>query len=119
MTIIQAFIFFTVTILGICLTVISMRSPQILLRFASFLTWFALGIMMITNAFGTSIGDAWTAYLGWVFIVLAFASLLLHMDTEITKEKNGQKWTEWGARPKDKETSYERYKAELRSRTRR
>ena len=118
MTLVEVFIFYTIVTLAVCLTVIALRHNLILFRVSAFLTWFALGMIMLTNAFGTTITDNWTLYLGWIFIMMSFSSLLIHMDTEITTEKDGKKWTEWGSRPKDKETSYERYRRELRSKTR-
>jgi len=119
MTIVEVFIFYTIVTLAVCLTVIALRHNLILFRVSAFLTWFALGMIMLTDAFGTTIVDDWTLYLGWIFIMMSFSSLLIHMDTEITTESKGQRWTEWGTRPKNKETNYDRYKAELQRRTRR
>lgn len=120
MTIVQVYIFFTLVLLGLGLTLTALKRPHILLSFSAFFVWFALGIIFLTNAFGTSLNDDWTIYVGVVFILMSFASLLMLMDTEITMEKDGKRWTEYGGKPTDqKETDYERYRRELRRRTRR
>ena len=118
MTLIEVFIFYTMVTLAVCLTVIALRHSLILLRVSAFLTWFALGIIMLTGSLGTTIANDWTLYLGWVFIIMAFSSLLLHLDTEITREKDGARWTERGVRPRDKESTYEKHRREVRRRLR-
>ena len=119
MTQIEAYIFFTMVFLAIALSVISLKNKQILWRIATFLSWFTLSIIFLTNAFGTSINDDWTLYLGWIFLIISFATLLMHMDTEITVEKEGRSWKEYGQPPKGKESKYESYRRQLYSKTRR
>jgi len=120
MTQIEAYIFFTMVFLAIALTVISFKSKEILWRIATFLCWLALGVIFLTNAFGTSINDDWTLYLGWIFIILSFATLLMHMDTEIMVERNGRSWKEYGQPPEEtRESDSAAYERELRRRIRR
>ena len=86
---------------------------------ADFLLWIGLAVYMFLDSdaiFG--IDETYYIFFVYVYIILAIGSLLSLMDTQITKEKDGIKWTEFGARPKDKTTNYGKYKTELQSRTR-
>ena len=120
MTEIQVYLFFALIFLSLGLTFLAVSRKHILLSISAFLSWFTNGIILLTNAFGTTLNDDWTIYLGYVFIILAFSMLLIHMDTEIVVEKDGQKWHEYGSKPNSKrESSYDKYKSELRRRIRR
>ena len=112
----------TIAFLGLAcfLTWATWTTRHILMGVCAFLTWFGEAMWLFFSAVPLfNFAELHTQLLAWVFFIMAFVPLLLLMDYQITKEKDGQKWTEWGARPKDKETNYERYKAELQRRTRR
>jgi len=56
-------------------------------------------------------------FICWVFIMMTFVPFLALMDTEIKMEKDGKKWSVWGAPPREEHLSnYETYKKELRRR---
>ncbi len=94
----------------------SIANSHILLRMASFLVWFTLAIVMFTGVY-VPLANDWTLMVGWLFFILCWVPLLIHMDTAITFESNGKKWVEHGSRPSVKgESSYESYRKELRKR---
>ncbi len=114
------------SLIGLCLglSYLSLKVDMILFRLAPILGWMALAFMFFTNVFGTDIGDAWTTFIAFLFIVMAFAIMLLQMNAEIkheTKDKGGRgySWTSWGKRPGPKKDYHDAYwarRAELRRR---
>jgi len=101
--------------LSLGLTWLSLKADLILFRIAGFLCWASLAFMFFTNVFGTDIGDSWTTLIAFLFLVMAFATLLLQMNSEIKHEKKGMSWSTWGSKPKEKAPSaYATRRAELR-----
>ncbi len=101
------------------LTWFSFHRPNILISISAGVTWLGLAMWMF---FGTTplfdLGETHSKLLVWVFFMLTFVPFLALMDTAIQYEKDGKRWTEWGARPQDRESSYDKYKTELRRRVR-
>lgn len=95
-------LFIAVLILGIALFIAAFRWKDMLLSYAAALTWMAIGFWWIigdlTN-FGLS--QSWSQILVFVPFILAFSVLLRLMNTEITSEAKGRKWTEWGPAPRE------------------
>ncbi|KKN16901.1 hypothetical protein LCGC14_0971060 [marine sediment metagenome] len=106
--------------LALALLIVNLWRGNLLIAVADFLLWIGLAVYMFLDAgaiFG--IGQTYYIFFVYVYIILAVGSLLSLMDYQITKEKDGNKWTEWGGRPKDKETNLDKYRKELYGRTRR
>lgn len=118
MTIVDVYLLLFLLLSGISLTFMAMRRGHILLRIASFLAWFSISVIFFTDSLGLSLDNTWTILLGSAFLLMAFFSLLMHMDTEIIKERRGQSWTEWGSKPRETESSYEAYRRQLQGRLR-
>lgn len=113
----DVFLFF----LGLlALVLMGMSNRNILLAFSSSMVWFTLFLwLFFSDTPPLDLSKDWVQILSYVFMVLAVIPWLLRMDTEIRSEKGTQRWTEWGKQPSTKESGYERYKKELRKRTRR
>ncbi len=106
--------------LALVLLLINLWRRDLLIGICAFLLWIGLAVyMFLDTASLFGLDETYYIYFAYVYVVLAISSLLTLMNQQITKEKNGQRWTEWGSRPENKETSYDRYKAELHRRTRR
>jgi len=115
------------SLIGLCLglSYLSLKVDLVLFRLAPILGWLALAFMFFTNVFGTDIGDTWTTFIAFLFIVMAFAIMLLQMNSEVKHEAKGKgskgySWTSWGQNPNNKKTNYnDAYyarRAELRKR---
>lgn len=107
--------------LGLGLMVVNFRRRHILLAMASSMMWLVLSMWLFFSA-NAPIGfdETWKEMLAWVFFILVFVPLLLQMDTEITHEREGKKYTRYGAPPKEEGPSaYEEYRDKLFQRTRR
>ena len=103
--------------LAVFFTWLSFSRKEILICFCASLTWFSLAIWYFfgsTPLFGLE--EVYHQLLVWVFVLMTFVPWLAQMNTEITREAGGQKWTEYGPKPKTKIANYEEYKAELRRR---
>lgn len=109
-----------------------------MMALAAFLTWFSFKVQNILISLSAGIlwlglamwfffavpplfnlATVYAQLIVWVFFMMTFVPFLALMNTEIKMEKDGMKWSEWGARPRDQVTGYERYKKELRGRIRR
>ena len=111
----------TIAFLGLAcfLTWATWTTRHVLIAVCATLTWFGEAMWLFFSTvpvFPFSENHAFI--LAWVFFIMSFVPLLLLMDYQILKEKDGQKWTEWGARPKDKESTYEKHRREVRKRLR-
>lgn len=100
------------------LTFFSYKRRHILIGLSAALVWLAMGFwVLLSGVANLALTDVWTQILAWVFIIMAFASLLVQMDIEIRHEEHGKSWTEYGKNPKRREPStYESYRSELRRR---
>ena len=116
----MSFLFGILVILGLVLFIAAFRWKDMLLSYAAALTWMAIGFWWIIgdiSNFGLS--DPWVQILVFIPFILAFTVLLRLMNTEIVSESQGQKWTEWGATPKEEAPSRrDSYRKALRSRIR-
>jgi len=111
----------TIAFLGLAcfLTWLSYKRKEMLLAMCASLTWFAEAMWLFFSEVPLfDIAEVYAKILVWVFFIMAFVPWLFQMDVEITNEREGTSWKEWGAKPKDKATSYEKYARELRRRTR-
>lgn len=99
----------------------SYRRREILITFVASLLWFSLAMwMFFSDVAPFTLGDTHVNLLVWVFILMTFVPWLMQMNTEITNEERGQKWSSWGAPPSKKYMSgYDTYKKQLHRRTRR
>jgi hypothetical protein len=124
------FLFLGWVILAIGLTWVATKVNLILFRVAPFLAWLGLGVLLLLgNITNLGIDKAWTQVLGFVFIVMAFASLLLQIKTETKRNRTvigplGRQHTEtstdWSPRRKSKKSSSEdrqsAYRMQIKSR---
>ena len=80
------------SLIGLCLglSYLSLKVDLVLFRLAPILGWIALAFMFFTNVFGTDIGDPWTTFVAFLFIVMAFAIMLLQMNSEVKHEAKGK-----------------------------
>lgn len=109
------FLFLGLILLAVGLTWISTKVNLILFRVAPFLVWLAIGTwLLIGNITNLGIGSTWTQMLGFAFIVMAFATLILQIKTETKRNKTvmdnfGRQHTEtssdWSPRKKSKKPS--------------
>ena len=107
-------------VIGLVLLIYSGQRKNILLSVCAGLVWFSLFLWFFFEPSGSvfNLERSYVKILSWVFLMLTFVPFLFLMDVNIQHEKEGSKWSEWGARPKDRKTSYETYKEELRRRVR-
>lgn len=115
-----SFLFIGLIAIACFLTWMASRRPNILVAFASGLTWLAMGFwVLLGDVTNLGLESSWTQILAWVLIIMTFVPFLLQMNVEIHNEAKGQRWTEYGSKPKiTNPTSYEAYKAELQRRVR-
>lgn len=112
-----SFLFMGLIAIAIFLTYMSSRRPEILVRLAAGLTWMATGFWLVLgDVTNLGLASPWSQILIWVFFTMAAVPFLFQMNTEIRKETKGQSWTAWGNPPEGRETSYEKYRRELRER---
>lgn len=123
------FLFLAWIILAIGLTWIATKVTLILFRVAPFLAWLGLGIwLLLGNITNLGIGSTWTQVLGFVFIVMAFGTLLLQIKTETKRNKtvmdnygrqHVESFTDWAPKKRNKKPSSEdrqaAYKMKVRS----
>lgn len=111
------YLFITLVLMVLGLTLIQMRRPNILVAFSISMLWFALAMWLF---FGSSpiltLAQDWTGILVWVFFMLAFVPWLFQMDTEIMNEAKGQRWKSWGSPPIEKIDKQEEHRRILRGR---
>lgn len=115
----SSFLFFGFIVLAFGLTFLSYKRPHVLVSMGAGLSWLAMGFwLLIGDIDNLDISDSWVTILVWVFIMMTFVPFLFQMDTFITWERKGTKWTGWGPKPEDEKgpESYEQYKEELRRR---
>jgi len=115
-----SFLFVGLLIIAIFLTWMSSKRPEILVRLAAGLTWMATGFWLVLgDVTNLPLTAGWTQILVWVFFMMAAVPFLFQMNTEITTERKGQKWTAWGDQPPGERVSgYDDYKKRLLKRTR-
>lgn len=83
-------------VLALGLTFLALKVRMILFRLAASLSWVGLGMLLLLGKItNLSIGDTWTQVLGFVFILMAIAILLLQMVMEVQTEKGGHVYKEW------------------------
>lgn len=116
-----SFLFLTLVALSFGLFVIAFRWKDMLLSYASALTWFAVGFWwLLGDIENFGLEENWVTILVWIPFILGFTVLLRLMNTEIQHEKEGHSWSSWGEEPKRKTPSgYEEYRRKLFGRTRR
>ena len=99
------------------LTWLSFKRGEILICTCASLTWFGDAMWLFFSATPIlSMSTREAQLLIWVFVLMTFVPWLAQMNTEITREAGGKKWTEYGPKPKTKIANYEEYKAELKRR---
>jgi len=96
----------------------SWKRKHLLLTFSAMLGWMCLAFWVFSDTFlYLPLEELYSKFFGWIFLMMTFAVMLMHMDTEIKNEADGQSWTDWGDRPRGKRvSSYESYQKELRRR---
>ena len=108
--------------MGLFFTWMSSRRRDILISMTAGLIWFVLGMWIFFSSTPIlGLDESWKQILVWIFFILTFVPFLIYMNQEITREKSGNRWTEYG-NPKDYEetvSSYDNYKKELQRRIRR
>lgn len=113
--------FLAILSLSLVLTWFSWRRPNILLGVVAFLMWLSSALYVVLSGY-FDLTQTYMKIFVWVLFIMSFVPLLAQMDTEIRHEAmvKGKKvsWSDWGSEPQEKETSYERYKKQLRSRRR-
>ncbi len=120
-----SFLFLGLLGLALTLTIASFRWKDLLLSVGTALTWLAIGFWWILGGLDNfSINNSWVAILIFIPFIMAFVVLLQLMNYETMQEQRGREgktsWIEHGDKPKLRVTSaYEKYKTELRRRTRR
>jgi len=109
--------------LSLALTWFSFKIKMILVNLAAILAWLALGIyFLLSDDPMLAIADAWNQVLGFVFIVMAIAVMLMSIRSSTEHEAgrrwpNGtvstEKWESWGPKrkPSPKASSAERQAA--------
>jgi len=115
-----SFLFIGLIGLAGMLTYFAWQRRHVLICMAASVSWLALGMWLffgdVTNL---ELTETWAQLIGWVFIMMTFACLLFLMDVEIQYEARGKRWTEYGAKPREKPpSSYQEYAERLRRRLR-
>jgi len=83
------------------------------------MSWFGLGMWLFFAPVPLfDIADNHAKILMWVFIILTFIPFIFYMNQEIRHESKGMSWTTLGQPPTNDETRYEKYRKELKRRTR-
>jgi len=114
----MSFLFGILVALGLGLFIAAFRWKDMLLSYSAALTWMAIGFWWILGDISNfGLGDPWVQILVFIPFILAFTVLLRLMNTEISMEAKGKKWSEWGATPKEESPSRRtEYRNELRNR---
>jgi uncharacterized membrane protein len=129
----QTTLFIGFIVLAIGLTFMAVKVRMILFRLAAALGWTGLGIyLLIGNNSALDISDTWIQVMGFIFLVMAIAVLLLQIKTDTQHErsvrgKDGsvhkEQWRSWDTVKKSKGPSAaERqlaYRSEVRARVNR
>lgn len=115
--------FIIMVALALGLTFLALRVSLLLFRVGATLSWIGLAVyLLVGNNANLSLGDTWTQVLGFVFLVMAFATMSLQFITEVRRESGNkgptgamgtpsESWSEWGPKKKPgkvKPTSAER-----------
>lgn len=119
--------FYAFLCLSALVTYFALKNSNILLRMSAAISWLAMAFWSI---YGTDtpflMTDGYSLMIVAVMVLMAFVPLVIHMDTEITREYKGMKWSERKNKKslddmmkKDQPTLYESHRAELRSKLRR
>ena len=107
-----SFLFIGWIILSLGLTFLAFKVKLMLFRMAPAISWAGLGIyLLIGNITNLGIASAWTQMLGFVFLIMSIASLLLQVKSDSQHEmqvrgKRGfpgaesERWEEWGPNKK-------------------
>lgn len=117
----MSFLFLTLVVLGLVLFLAAFRWKDLLLSWSAGLTWLAIGFWWALGGIENfDLSENWMQILVVVPFLLFFVVMLRLMNTEITYEKEGKRWTGYGAPPREKGPSgYEAYRNQLYVRTRR
>lgn len=115
-----SFLFMTLSIIGLVLFLAAFRWKDMLLSYAAFFWWIALGFWwMMGDIENFGMDETWVQILVWLPFILAFSVILRLMNTEITHESRGHSWKSWGKEPTRKSSAYEDYRTQLYNKTRR
>ena len=109
------------------ITYFSLKNTNILLRMGAALSWLAMAFWAI---YGTNtpflMTDGYSLMMVAVMVIMALVPLVIHMDTEITREYKGLKWSERKSKKsldamikRDEPSVYDKHRVELRSKLRR
>lgn len=109
------------------ITYFALKNSNILLRMGAAISWLAMAFWSI---YGTDtpflMTDGYSLMIVAVMVIMAFVPLVIHMDTEISREYNGMRWSERRSKKslndmiKNGQPSiYEKHRAEIRSKLRR
>jgi len=93
--------------LAVCLTWFALKVRMILFRVGAFLAWLGCGVyLLIGGNVDLDISNVWNQVLGLLFIVMAFAVLILQIVVETKRTgPDGSSYTEWGRQKKVKKPS--------------
>lgn len=106
--------FIIMVVLALGLTFMALKISLLLFRVGAALSWIGLAIyLLVGNNINLSLGDVWTQVLGFVFLVMAFATMSLQFITEVRRETTikgaggamgtpSESWSEWGPKKKNK-----------------
>lgn len=118
-----ALMFGVFAVVAVGLTFISTRRPEMLLRLATSFLWLGLAFWLVLDDtyIGMDTGESWTWIIVGALMLMCFVPLIFQINTEVRREAKGQMWSSWqrnftGEPP---ESPQERYRRELRERTRR
>jgi uncharacterized membrane protein len=86
--------FIVLIVIALGLTFMSLKARWLLFRLAAAMAWLACGVYLLVGGNSTlSISDVWNQILGFIFIVMAVAVLLLQIVTEVRRESDGVSYT--------------------------
>ena len=111
----------TFALIALGLTWFSTRRPEMLLRLAASFMWLGLAFWIVLGDTVLSTDDSFAWIIIGVLLLMTFVPLVFQINTEVRTEKKGKMWSNWqrNFEGEPEESEYERYRSELRARTRR